>query len=51
MFIREFICSIVGHDWQAVTMHELDHARVGRACMRCFDAEAHVYRGQYPRPR
>jgi hypothetical protein len=51
MFLREIICSFRGHDWQAVTMHELDHTRTGRACLRCYDAKAHVFRGQYPRPR
>jgi hypothetical protein len=56
MFIRELVCSIIGHDWQAMSMHDFgrerdQQVRTGRLCLRCYDAEARVYRGPYPRPR
>jgi hypothetical protein len=55
MFFRECACRIFGHRWRPVHSHgkldTLSAIKTGRYCTRCLDAEARVYRGQYPVPR
>jgi hypothetical protein len=51
LWMRSFVCRLVGHREVGGVLYEVGRARVGDGCARCLVGTVREYRCQFPMPR